>query len=175
MWGRIAVLLAEALKKVGPDVLRAVANRLGTLVRANVPASVEGILAAAKKYVAENPAKAALVVSVMAEMGIKLSIDVIEGILGEGGGPPVNAVLQEIRAREKERMEKLTGDGDPSTVHGVPRESLNKTSAVVLDGVNRVKAGARMFGSVEAFRQARELMLLTEEDDFVYYYRSISG
>lgn len=175
MWGRIAILLAEALKRVGPETLEAVAKRLGTLVRANVPASVEGILAAAKKYVAENPAKAALVISVMADMGIMLSIDAIEAILGESGGPPVNAVLQEVRVREKARMEELTGDGDAATVHGVPRESLNRTSAVVLNGVNRVKAGARMFGSVEAFRQARELILLTEEDDFVHYYQSISG
>lgn len=170
MWRLIAVPIAEALKKAAPEVLRSAAVRLGTLTRTSVPASVEGILAAAKNYVQENPIKATLVVSALIEGGLNMALDVVERAFeGSGEDPTVRAVIEQIREKQMERLRQITGDGDPGTVHGVAPDQLNENAAVVTLAIARIKQGARLFGSVDAFRQAREAILLVEEEDFAIY------
>lgn len=176
MWRLIAASIAEALQKATPELLRFAAGKLATLTRGRVPASVEGILAAAKEYAQDNPVKASLVVAALMEVGIDISMDAVDRVFGNSGeDSPVSAVIQEIRKSQRKRLEQITGDGVAGSVYGKSVSDVAEDTALVTLAIERVRAGARLFGSVEAFRQAREVLLLTEEQDFDVYAQVVNA
>jgi hypothetical protein len=140
--------------------LARVAEKLSKTLGTAVPASVRGISSKISALAGSYPISAAIAIqSIMSVVELPDDVvDAVEDFLGDDT-PENLMVLGEIRKARKQHQERILGDGDPDTTHGVDNDDVDSVSVGLKESIRIYTAGARAAGGEAALDAIREAVL----------------
>lgn len=171
--GAILALIRSALAKAPASLLTVGATKLAPVVGSKVPATADGIFSSVKRWIGQNPGKAAIAVSILAPLGFDLAVKAARQAFSSDGvddDPVVQGVLSEMEAQLKSQRQRFTGDGNADTVHGI--EVTEYEASIERFNVIRAVIGeaASYAGNLNALESIRKAVFL-EDADFEMYRR----
>jgi hypothetical protein len=147
--GAILQLIIAAISRLAPSAARSFSTSLAKRgLQLSGPAS--SWAGQIPKLVANNKTTAALITYELAKVGADLNVDEVSDKLGTVSAQ-ISTVLDAAR-RMYANIDSVTGDGDPTTIGGIPMDQFSTSLAIHQRQKALIEDGMRAAGGLRQFR-----------------------
>lgn len=159
-------VIARGIAAASKPVIQRLAPMISKLVKRPVTASASSITGAIKGWAGNNKGKLMLAAHTAASAGVGIVVDDLMESAGPemASNPSFQALMSATQQLLSNERQLITGDGNASTIHGVPAEQYH-TEGERQDQIYAVIVrGARAAGSMTALKQIRAAVLMEDAD-----------
>lgn len=174
MYQALMAMVQRALASAGPGVLQRASSLLSKHIGQPIAATASSIMGAIRNYAANNPQKVMVLTTVLANAGVDVATEELKTLASHS--PMMTQLANEIGdavARFREERANLSGDRNPSTVHGIPQADVDRNVAILRATNDIIERAARAVGGVAVLENIRAAVYL-EEADF-QNYKALKG
>lgn len=159
----------------GSDAAK-VAGRVETTFGVAPPKTRAGVITAISNIVRNNPGKATIAATLLAELGIDVAMDAAQDYLSSeeysdvGDGGAIAAAYAAARKTVLERMETNVGDGETNKVAGIAESDFDENLGVMRQQFDMIEGVLPFFGgSLETFERVRAALFGVEPKAITAY------
>jgi len=168
-------LLIGILSRLAPQAVKTYAERLSIALGRKVPSTIKPLL----EWIKENPIKTEIALATVYQVGDHTVRTIIEDNESVISSKLVSAVISSEGSKAKLKyrtsqtalkdVNRIVGDGNPSTIHGVSLQQYNSQRATGRETDRLIKQAVAIVGSKTNLMILRDALLSVEPEELNSY------